>query len=326
MAGIHLSMEKSEIQVSDTAPAGARISRSAASSSSNKVISSQRFASAMSEDNSLRTGLAQGRVTTGSQLYVILKLKDQYGQAYIPPTPLSISFYLASGSGAGSFESAQDLGGGQYVAPFTATTAASNVQFGVAVEGRPLTPATPPAPLTIVSNQYSVANSLLSVSSSTVASGSSVTLTLRTYDVSGSAFTTGGLDVSFYSVGGGSSTGTFGPVTDLGDGTYSATWTGVLSGTAATLGAQISGNPLTSGNVIVSVTPGPATLTLGTGTGTQTVRAQLQGSASQVTFPVTALPAGLSSFALSAVPATATAGQPFSFTLTARDAYGNVKT
>jgi hypothetical protein len=105
-----------------------------------------------------------------------------------------------------------------------------------------------------------------------------------------------------------------------------------------------SGNPVNSTTVDWSVSgPGTATLgsassssngsglasntlTLGTVTGTYTVTATIHGTATTTTFTATATPGAISSFTLSGVPSTATAGTSFNFTVTARDAYSNIKT
>src|SRR5207245_2985740 len=76
-------------------------------------------------------------------------------------------------------------------------------------------------------------------------SGAIATLTLRAKDAFGNDLTAGGRSVVF-SVTGGTSTGTIGPTVDHGDGTYTAPFTGVLAGTASTIGATIDGTPVTS--------------------------------------------------------------------------------
>jgi len=65
---------------------------------------------------------------------------------------------------------------------------------------------------------------------------------LHAKDAFGNDLTAGGRSVVF-SVTGGTSTGTIGPTVDHGDGTYSAPFTGVLAGTASTIGATIEALP-----------------------------------------------------------------------------------
>ncbi len=66
---------------------------------------------------------------------------------------------------------------------------------------------------------------------------------------------------------GGTSTGTFGTVNDNGDGTYTATFTGVVAGTATTIHATINGNDVTTtvpALPTVTVTPGSASIATST--------------------------------------------------------------
>ncbi len=97
----------------------------------------------------------------------------------------------------------------------------------------------------------------MSVSSGTVASGSAVTLTLQAKDAAGNNLTAGGLTVVF-SNSGGTSTGTIGSTTDHGNGTYTASFTGVTAGSATTIGATINAAAVTSTLPTVTVTAGTA--------------------------------------------------------------------
>ena len=72
-----------------------------------------------------------------------------------------------------------------------------------------------------------------------MASGSSITVTLQAEDAAGNDLTTGGATVVF-ALGGGGGQGRFGPVTDNGNGTYTATFTGTLAG-SNTITATVNG-------------------------------------------------------------------------------------
>ena len=109
----------------------------------------------------------------------------------------------------------------------------------------------------------SAATSVVTVSSGTVASGSGVTLTLQAKDSSGNNLTGGGSTVAF-TASGGTSTGTISSTVDNGNGTYQATFTGVLAGTATTIHATIGGVTVTTPPPTVTVTPGPASATTST--------------------------------------------------------------
>jgi hypothetical protein len=97
---------------------------------------------------------------------------------------------------------------------------------------------------------------VISTSASTVASGSAVTLTL-VVSQNGTQMTTGGLNPSF-AIASGGSTGTFSSVTYTGSGTYTATMTGVLIGTAASITASTG-----TGQAFTTVTPTNVTVVPG---------------------------------------------------------------
>jgi hypothetical protein len=105
---------------------------------------------------------------------------------------------------------------------------------------------------------YSPSSSIISISASTVASGSSVTLTLISHSLSNTPRGIGGLKVGFSQMNG-TSTGVITRASDNGDGTYTATFTGIAAGTATEIHAFIYGNPVTSGNPTLIVTAGPPT-------------------------------------------------------------------
>ena len=98
---------------------------------------------------------------------------------------------------------------------------------------------------TALAGAVSTVTSIVTASAASVLSGAIATLTLRAKDAFGNSLTAGGRAVAF-TVTGGTSTGVVGPTTDHGDGTYTALFTGVLAGTALTIGATIDGSPVTS--------------------------------------------------------------------------------
>jgi len=108
------------------------------------------------------------------------------------------------------------------------------------------------ATVTVSAGAISTTTSVVSVSSGTVAVGGSVTLTLQARDAAGNLVTTGGAVVVF-SASGGTSTGTISSTADKGNGTYTATFTGVGAGTATTLSATIGGSAVTTAMPTVTV-------------------------------------------------------------------------
>jgi DNA-binding beta-propeller fold protein YncE len=123
---------------------------------------------------------------------------------------------------------------------------------------------------TATAGAISAAHSVVSRSSATVASGTGVTLTLRGKDQFGNNLTTGGATVLFTATGG-TSTGAIGPTTDQGDGTYTATFTGLIVGSATTIGATIDGTAVTTTLPTITVTAGaisPLSSVVSTSSGT----------------------------------------------------------
>ena len=91
----------------------------------------------------------------------------------------------------------------------------------------------------------SLSKSSVSVIPSSIQSGNTATVTLTAKEATGSQETSGGLNVVF-SVGAGSiGSGTFGPITDHGNGTYSATFTGTIAGNLSIV-TTIDGQAVTS--------------------------------------------------------------------------------
>ena len=105
----------------------------------------------------------------------------------------------------------------------------------------------------------SLATSTVAVSVASVASGTDATLTLTARDAAGNALDSGGLVVLF-TKGTGTSDGMISATTDNGDGTYTATFTGTIAGSARAIGATIGGNAITGAAPPITVTPGTLSL------------------------------------------------------------------
>ena len=142
--------------------------------------------------------------------------------------------------------------------------------------------------ITVNPGAFSISKSTLGLSASSVTSGSSVTVTLTAKDDYDN-LNPGGITSVAFTAGSTGGSGTFGAITNAGSGVYTALFTGNLAGVVA-LGATLNGKSISSAQNI-TVTPG-----------------------------------ALSSFALSGVPSTATAGSPFAFSVTAKDSAGNTFT
>lgn len=138
---------------------------------------------------------------------------------------------------------------------------------------------------------YSLSLSAVSVSYPTVSAGSTLKVTLTVRDNSGKPLSNGGSTVVF-GLGAGTSKGSFGPVTDNHDGTYTALFTADTAGVggATEVTATIDGYAVTSALPTIDVDAGPVDLGQST---------------------------------ISATPSTVYAGLDVTITVTARDQYGN---
>ena len=106
--------------------------------------------------------------------------------------------------------------------------------------------------MTVTPGAVSLSQSTISVSPATIAAGGTTTVTLTARDAYGNQETSGGLTILF-SLGTGSHGGTYGVVTDNGDGTYTAIFTGTKAG-SDTIKATIGGKVVTSVGPTVTVT------------------------------------------------------------------------
>ncbi len=176
-----------------------------------------------------------------------------------------------SGGGSTFVEAASDpatdVGDGTYTATFTGDTSGSattiQAKIGTWAGGTLITDT---ASVTVDPGAFNATNSIMSVSAASIASGATVTVTIQAVDAAGNNITTGGESLeAFYA--GGSSTFTTGAaisMTNVGDGTYTAVFTGDTAGTATNFtafdGTWGSGT-LIGDNENVTVIPGTADTT-----------------------------------------------------------------
>jgi hypothetical protein len=195
-------------------------------------------------------------VASGSSVTLTLAVKDASGNA-LHNGGLSVTFSAAGGTSTGTIGSVTDNANGTYSATFTGSAAGSVTNIQATINGMTVTSSQPT--LQVIAAAVSLSQSVVARSAGTVASGSAITLTLTTKDSAGNALMTGGLTVSF-STSGGTSTGAVGSVTDNGNGTYTASFTGGIAGTATNITATIGGSAVTSALPIVTVIAGPASV------------------------------------------------------------------
>ena len=99
--------------------------------------------------------------------------------------------------------------------------------------------------MAVVPDTLSLQTSVVSVSDSLLTVTGSTFVTLVTRDTFGNQLVTGGRTVTFALIGG-TSAGSFGPISDVGDGTYTAVFTATAAGTPAKVIATIDGAAITS--------------------------------------------------------------------------------
>ena len=107
---------------------------------------------------------------------------------------------------------------------------------------------------TSASGPVDLGQSTIAVTPASIVAGNSTTVVLQAKDANGNFEHSGGLNVAF-TLGNGAATGSFGPVSDNNNGTYTATFTaGAVTGTN-TISATIGGQPLTATPATLTMTP-----------------------------------------------------------------------
>jgi len=183
-------------------------------------------------------------VAAGSTVVLELAARDSLGRR-LRGAGHAVTFAVggAPGTSGGPIGQVSDLGDGRYQAILSTVTAgtASPVVAtidGAAADVTPPVVVVTPGPLSLAVSNVTVAQGQVPVSGTT-------TVTLVTRDQFGNQLSGGGSTVAF-SLSGGTSDGTFGPVSDNGDGSYTSIFTGTVAGTPAAVGATVDGQPVTS--------------------------------------------------------------------------------
>jgi adhesin/invasin len=183
-------------------------------------------------------------VVAGRTVQLSLRARDGRNR-HIRGAGRAVTFSVGGGAGesGGTVGPVADQGDGSYVATFTAVVAGTATAVQSTIAGS-TADATPPA-ITVTPDTLSLATSTVSLADSVVAVGATTVVTLVTRDPFGNQLLAGGRVVVF-SLAGGTSAGTFGPTTDLGDGSYTSIFTATAAGTAVTVGATVDGAAVTS--------------------------------------------------------------------------------
>jgi adhesin/invasin len=175
------------------------------------------------------------------------------------------------GSSAGTIAPSVYEGGGRYTATFTATRAGTPVTVGATVDDSTeiqmldsLGVSHLPV-LTVLPGPASVDSSLLSAVPQRVGAGDSAAVRLETRDKYGNRVPAGGRQVTLRRTGGsGVSVGRLGPVSDAGDGTYTAWYHADSAGAPDVIRATLDGlgvRATVSITVGTACTPGPISYT-----------------------------------------------------------------
>jgi hypothetical protein len=189
---------------------------------------------------------------TGDLLTFVIEDTNGNPISGLPGSAFSLS--LSGGTSTGTFGSVMATSTpGTYTATFTGSTAGTASTLTATVSGVQLT--SEPT-VQVTPGSVSGSKSTVSFASSSDASGTADTVTIAVEDAAGNAIPNLPNSDFVFSLTGGTSTGTFGTVTQTGTpGTYTAAFTGTLAGTADTLTLKVNTVALT-GQPKVTVTPG----------------------------------------------------------------------
>ncbi len=194
-------------------------------------------------------GFTSSTVTSGSTDTLTIVVEDSAGNAVTGLNNSTFGFNLSGGNSAGTFGTVTETSTpGTYMATFTGTTSGSVSTLTATVSG--VTLGTTPR-IQVAAGAISGSRSTVSLASSTDASGTPDTLTIMVEDAAGNAVS--GLAGNAFSVSlsGGTSTGTFGAVSENSTpGTYTAAFTGARAGSASTLTVAVNGGTLTTAPTI----------------------------------------------------------------------------
>lgn len=185
--------------------------------------------------------------------YVTLTATIKDAQGNPISSGILVNFDKSGGTSFGNFSGVTNQGNGVYTATYTGVTAGTAQTVQANVNGAGFGPT---QNIQVLVGAPSLAQSSLSVSSSTVASDSSVTITGVVRDSQNNPITSE-YSITFDSIGG-SSTGTISSVNNAGNGTFTATYTGLIAGSAQTLRVLADGTPIAGLTTTVQVIAGPA--------------------------------------------------------------------
>lgn len=193
----------------------------------------------VSADRSIVT-VSRSVLVSGTLADLTLEARDADGRR-VRSGGLAVVFQASGGTSEGTVSAATDRGDGTYAASFVGVTAGTPTTIGATIGGQPVTQPLPT--IAVVPGPMAPARTIVRVTPRTVVVGGAATLECVIRDAAGNDLGRGGSQVVFL-LAGGSSAGAVGPVTDHGDGHYTATFTATAAGTALTVGAAVDGVPV----------------------------------------------------------------------------------
>ncbi|HRK07707.1 MAG TPA: choice-of-anchor D domain-containing protein [Pseudobdellovibrionaceae bacterium] len=194
--------------------------------------------------------VSNSTLASGSSATVSFFARDNQGDPYVVPGTVVFSNF--GGTSTVNIGPVTDQGGGEYTATISGQVAGTITTLSATFNSMSISSSLPT--LTVIPGPVSEVTSTVSVSSSVINVSELVTVMLQARDAQGNLRTSGG-DVVVFGTTGGTSTVSFGSVTDNGDGTYTASMTGSSAGTATTLTATINGLSVTTTMPTVTVNP-----------------------------------------------------------------------
>lgn len=192
--------------------------------------------------------IASSTVTSGQSTKITATLKDAFNNPI--DSGLTVSFSKTGGTSTGTFDSVVNVGSGVYTINYSGVIAGSAQTIQVLINGVALTNT---VSVSVVPGVPVSSQSTLVTSTSLLPSGTDATITATLRDLNNNLVPTG-VSVTF-NKSGGTSTGNFGSVINLGNGSYTTTYTGLAAGTAQTISVLANGVLLTP-TVTIAVVAG----------------------------------------------------------------------
>ena len=193
----------------------------------------------VSADESVVT-VSRSVLASGTLADLTLETRDANGRR-VTSGSHTVVFQASGGTSLGTLSATTDRGDGSYTAGFVGTTAGTPTTISATIDGQPVTQPLPT--IAVVPGPMAPNRTIVRVAPRTILVGAQATLEVVVRDAAGNDLGRGGSQVAFLAAGG-TSAGTTGPVTDHGDGHYTAAFTATAAGTPLTVGATLNGAPV----------------------------------------------------------------------------------